>query len=137
MAGVPSWTPGRRAACAVAAAVVVVLAAVLMRPAPEQNRPHAVATAGGMRGAVPRPQDRAVPVGGERQVAVTVSRVRRVARQLVDDTPAVEPIVEIDPVAIVPLQDGDARENTLLSQRVEIAPIDVEQVSISQLEQVE
>lgn len=138
MAGAASWTLGWRAAFAAAAVVVaVVLAAVLMRPAPEQKRPPAVASAGEVPNAAPTLQGTQALAAVEEQVAATVPRVRPVARQLVDDTPLAEQVVDIDPLAIVPLDDDAATEGTLLSQRVEIAPIDVEQVSISQLEQVE
>ena len=136
MAGAASWTLGWREACAAAAAAAVVLAVVLMRPGPEEKRPPVVANAGEVRATVPAPQrDPAAAV--EEQVAATVPTSRRVARQLVDDTPMVEQVVEIDPLAIVPLEQDDATESTLLSRTVEIAPIDVERVSISQLEQVE
>jgi hypothetical protein len=136
MAGAKSWTLGWRAAFAAAAAAVV-LAAVLMRPAPEQKRPPAVASAGEVRAAAPTPQGTQALAAVEEQVAATLPRVRPVARQLVVDTPLAEPVVDIDPLAIVPLEEDDAIESTLSSQRVEIAPIDVERVSISELEQVE
>ena len=135
MTGAPSWAPGWSAALASAVVAAVVLAAVLMRPGPEEKRPP-VANAGEVRAAVPAPRAQAMPAVVE-EVAATVPRARLVIRQLVDDTPVVDQVVEIDPLTIVPLEDGGVTEGTLLSQRVEIAPIDVEQVSISQLDQVE
>lgn len=135
MAGAASWRPGWRAALASAAVAVVVLAGVLMRPGPEEKRPPA-ANAGEARATAPAPRAEATAAVVE-EVATTGPRARRVARQLVDDTPLVEQVVDIDPLAIVPLEDGDATDGTLLSQRVEIAPIDVERVSISRLDQVE
>jgi hypothetical protein len=131
-----SWTPGWRAGFTAAAAAVV-LAAVLMRPAPEQNRPPALANAGEVRPAAPTSQGTQASAAVEEPVAATLPRIRPVARQLVDDTPLAAQVVDIDPLAIVPLEADDAIENVLLSQRVEIAPIDVERVRISELEQVE
>jgi hypothetical protein len=135
MAGAASWTPGWLAACGSAAAAAAVVAAVLMRPGPEEKRP-AVANTGEVRATAPASRAQAMAAVVE-DVAVAVPKARRVARQLVDDAPVVEQVVEIDPLAIVPLEDGDATEYAPLSQRVEIAPIDVELVSISQLDQVE
>jgi hypothetical protein len=138
MAGAASSTLHWRVAVAAAAvAAAVVLAAVLMRPAPEEKRPPAVASAGEVHAAAPTPQATPAVAALEEQVAATLPRVRPVARQLVDDTPLAEPVVDIDPLAIVPLEEEHAIESTLSSQRVEIAPIDVERVSISELEQVE
>ena len=137
IADAPSWRSGWRSALAASAAVVIVLAALLLRLGPEQNRAPAAANAGQPRALSSAPQSFQAVAALEAQSSAPLSTARPVARQLVDDTPVVEQVVQIDPVAIVPLEDEAVGENTLLSQRVEIAPIDVERLSISQLEEVE
>jgi hypothetical protein len=130
--GQPWWRPGL--AAAVAAMVVV---AVVMRPAPEPQRPQTVADAG--RAIVTRPADssghESAPAAAESQAIRGTARP--VARQTIVDT-EIAGVVDISPVAIVPLE-GDDEEDTMLtsSHVVEIAPIDVEPLSISGLELVE
>lgn len=128
--GQPCWRAG--VAAAVAAVVVV---AVVMRPTPEPQRPPTVADAGGARVATPPPV--AVPAPASRPSSeARAGSVRRVARQTIVDSESAG-IVDVSPVAIVPLEGDD--EDTMLtsSHVVEIAPIDVEPVSISGLELVE
>jgi len=119
-----------RAGLAAAGVAAVVLVAVVMRPTPERPRPQTVAGADGVRTAV------AAPVADEHQATEIRRTARAVARQTVDDTPVTEEAVDVSPVAIVPLEEIE--EDALASpQLVEIAPIDVELVSIGELELVE
>jgi len=132
--GQPWWRTGLAAA-----AVAAVVVAVVMRPAPEPRRPQSIADAGGARAAVVAPVasslDQAAPAATEGQAIRGMARA--VARQTVDDTAAIAETVDISPLAIVPLEVND--EDTVLasSHEIEIAPIDVEPVSINGLELVE
>jgi hypothetical protein len=122
-----------------AAVAVVVLAAVVLRSTPEPQRPRTVADAGGERAAVTTvesPGGTTAPAG-QGQVAVGGRMARAVVRQTIDDTPVTEETVDISPVAIVPLEDNEVAAVLAVPQLVQIAPIDVELVSISQLELVE
>jgi hypothetical protein len=129
---------GWRAGVAAAAVAAVVVAAVVLRPSPESQRPQTVAGAGAERATVATPVDSS---GSETALAATESQARRrtgrpVARQTIVDTEIAE-IVDISPVAIVPLEGDDGDTVLTSSHVVEIAPIDVEPVSISGLELVE
>jgi hypothetical protein len=132
MAGRPAWTFDWRVATAAAAVASVVLAVVVMRPGrePETAPPAPVARVeqtprvdprADLTGPLPQVEERAVP------------RARRasVARQRLGNITTAD-VVEIDPLAIVPLDDHEASN----AQRVEIVPIDVEPVRISQLEPI-
>jgi hypothetical protein len=110
---------------------VVLLVAVMMRPG-ESPQPAHVADSGS-----PRP-----PVAPVAAPAVIQARAvgqpprRAVARQTI--AAATPGIVEISPLAVVPLKTDDETLGTEApSQMVVIAPIEVEQVRISQLELVE
>ena len=133
------WTIGWRTGVAAAVAALMVTA-VVTRPAPEPQRSQTVADAGGARAATPPPA--AVPdaPGSLTSSAAQAAAIRRasrpVARQTIDDAD-IAGIVDISPVAIVPLE-GDDEDTVLTSSHVvEIAPIDVEPVRINGLELVE
>lgn len=131
-----SWTIGWRVATATAAlAVIVVTMIVVSRPGEEPRQTPSVAEA-----VTPPP----VVEGGEPGDAPAVARVEaieprkarpvaRIARQTI--APAGPGIVEIDPVAIVPLKEDDAASAAQgSSPRVDVLPLkDVEPVRISQL----
>jgi hypothetical protein len=132
LVGQPWWRPGLAAA-----AVAVVVVAVVMRPAPEPLRPQRVADAG--RPIVAKPVDSTGPASAPPSAASQAIRrtARPVARQTIVDTETAG-VVDISPVAIVPLEGDDEEDTRLTSSHVvEIAPIDVEPLSISGLELVE
>ena len=140
IASAPTWSFAWRAGVASAAVAVVVLAAVVLRSTPEPQRPRTVADAGGERAAVTTvesPGGPTAPAAGQGQVAAGGRMARAVVRQTIDDTPMTEETVDISPVAIVPLEDNEVAAVLAVPQLVQIAPIDVELVSISQLELVE
>jgi len=127
----PAWTLGWRVATAAAAlAVVVVAVVVVSRPggeAPQQTRTVAEAVTQPPVDvpAVVHPPD-AEPSPSP------VRRVARVARQTA--APITQGIVEISPVAVVPLKEDDAATRAQAPpQMVLIAPIDIERVRISEL----
>jgi hypothetical protein len=132
------WTlfgqAGWRGGVAATAVAAVVAVAVVMRPTPEPQRPPTVADASAERATVATPVDsgpETAPAAPEHQAS------RRVARQTILDTKIAE-VVDISPVAIVPLEGDDEEDVVLTSSHVvEIAPIDVEPVSISGFELVE
>jgi hypothetical protein len=128
----PSWAFGWRAGVA-----AVVVAAVVLRPSPEPQRPQTtVADTGGARAATPPPSvpDAADPRMFAEGQAGAIGRVSiPVARQTVVEASASATVVEIAPLAFVPLE-ADSLEPV---EQVEIAPIDVEPVRLSQLELVE
>ena len=129
----PSWPFGWRVGMAAAVAVAVVVLAVVMRPAPGPQGPRPVAE-GGAPSVVPAAAsaltETAAPVATERRPVVREARVAA-ARQTIGGATVTDGMVEIRPVAIVPLEDdGAAAESQAL---VVIEPIDVEPVRISQL----
>ena len=138
----PGWTLDWRVATAATAIASVVLAVIVMRSGgePETPPPAPVATVEQtprVESAQPVPttlSPRADLIGPLPLVeARAVPRARRaaVARQRLGGI-TTEDVVEIDPLAIVPL---DADE-VVSSQQVEIVPIEVEPVRISQLEPI-
>ena len=137
------WTIGRRTGVAAAAVAALVVVAVVMRPTPEPQRSQTVADTGGARAAtspvVAVPDAPQSLTSSEMQAGAIRRASRPVARQTIDDA-EVAGIVDISPVAIVPLEgDDEDDEDTVLtlSHVVEIAPIDVEPVRINGLELVE
>jgi hypothetical protein len=125
----PSWLSVWRVAAASAAAAVVVLVAMMVQPG-ESPRPAHVADSGSPRPTVP-------PVPTAIQARAVGQPARRVvARQTI--AAATPGIVEIRPLALVPFKtDDELSGGEAPSHLVVIAPIDVEQVRISQLELVE
>lgn len=129
----PSSTFGWRAGLAAAAIAAVVLVAVVLRPAavpppsqvasrlPEAAPPEAVAP-------VPR-------AAGAREESPTPPVIRRaraaVRRQVVDEATENQSIVEIEPLADLPLREARATAST--QARIDIAPIAVEPVRIREL----
>ena len=126
IAGGPSWTLGWRMGTAMAVVASIVLVMVVMQPGrePETAAPAPVAAVQQTPRALPPRPDLKGPLP---------LRVRRasVGRQRLGDTTTAD-VVEIDPLAIVPL---DAHEASV-AQRVEIAPIAVAPVVINQLEAI-
>lgn len=127
----PSWTFGWRSSLAAAGIAAIALAAVVTqwRPTPPRSRPVADLAAP-RRPAVAPLSDPLVP-----DVPVTHRARATVARQTIGGPATAEGTVEITPVAIVPLEPGDTV--TGAQAPVDIAPIEVEPVRISQLELVE
>jgi hypothetical protein len=122
----PSWLSVWRVAAASAAAAGVLLVAMMVRPG-ESPRPAHVADSGSPVPPVPT-------VIQARAVGQPARRV--VARQTI--AAATPGIVEISPLAVVPFKtDDELLGGEAPSHMVVIAPIDVEQVRISQLELVE
>ena len=137
-----SWTFGWRTGFAAAAVAAVVLAAVVMRPGMpdvKSNRPPSSAVADGSGPATGAPTGQSVEAASTASLAAVArpQPARAVARQTIDDGPDTDDVVEVTPLAIAPLEDSDATDITLMSQSVEIAPIDIEPLTIGELEQVE
>jgi hypothetical protein len=125
----PSWLSGWRVAAASAAAAVVLLVAVMMRPG-ESPQPAHVADSSS-----PRPTVAPAPAVIQARAVGQPAR-RAVARQTI--APVTPGIVEIRPLAVVPFKtDDELSGGEAPSHMVVIAPIDVEQVRISQIELVE
>jgi len=142
IASAPSWTlfgqAWWRAGLAAAGVAAVVLVAVVLRSTPEPQPPQTV-VAGGVRAAgttVASPGPPA-PTAREGQAAAIGRTARTVVRQTIADTPVAAETVDISPVAIVPLEDNEVAAVLAVPQLVEIAPIDVELVSIGELQLVE
>jgi|KBSMisStaDraftv2_1062788.scaffolds.fasta_scaffold173753_2 hypothetical protein len=122
------WMPGWRVATATAAlAVAVVAVVVVLRPGepPPQTRPVAEA--------VTRPSVDAPAVAPVQASEPRPARsIARTARQTI--APATPGIVDIDPVAIVPLKEDGAASDAPASAQVVVIPLkDVEPVRINQL----
>ena len=136
----PSWLSGWRVAAAGAAVAVVVLVAVMIQPG-ESPRPAHVVDAGATRPPVapaPAPVVDAFPPAPIVIQARAAGRPARRAAGRQTIAPATPGIVEIPPLAVVPLKEGDELSGAETpSQVVVIAPIDVEPVRISQIELVE
>jgi hypothetical protein len=136
----PSWMSVWRIAAASAAVAVVVLMAMMMRPG-ESPQPAHVAGSGSTRTPVASAPARAVDASASAPTVTQARAVgqparRAVARQTI--APATPGIVEIRPLAVVPLKtDDESLGAEAPSQMVVIAPIDVEPVRISQFELVE
>jgi hypothetical protein len=119
---------------------VVVLMAMMMRPG-ESPQPAHVADSGSTRAPVASAPARAVDASASAPTVTQARAVgqparRAVARQTI--APATPGIVEISPLAVVPLKtDDESLGAEAPSQMVVIAPIDVEPVRINQLELVE
>jgi len=125
----PGWTLDWRVATAATAIASVVFAVVVMRPGGEPETPPPARVAAVEQ--TPRVEpSQPVPAVVE---ARAVPRARRafVARQRLGGITTAD-VVEIDPLAIVPLDADEAGS----SQQVEIVPIEVEPVRISQLEPI-
>ena len=136
----PPWTLGWRVGLAAAGVAAVVLVAVVMRPTPEPRRPQPAAGVDAVRAAVtaaPSGGDQRAPLADEGQAEATRRTGRAVTRQTVDDTVVIAETVDISPVAIIPLEEFEEDAAVASPQLVEIAPIDVELVSIGELELVE
>jgi len=141
IAGGHSWTLDWRVATAVTAVAAVVLVVVAMpsRRAPETPRPAPVATVERTPRVEPRqPGPTTLPPRADLTgpLPLDVRAVRRasrvsVARQRLGNVTTAD-VVEIDPLAIVPLDADEAGS----SQTVEIVPIDIEPVRVSQLESI-
>jgi hypothetical protein len=132
----PSSTFAWRAGIATAAAAAVVLAAVVLwpRPVTPPSRVATVSIPAPTSSGVPEP--RAVVAQADAAVPRAIHRVRAVAsRQIASDSADAEGVVEITPLAILPLEEE--RTSTSARANVEIAPIEVEPVRIDQLELVE
>jgi hypothetical protein len=133
MAGGPSWTFEWRVAAAATAIASVVLAVLVMRSGGEAEKttlPAPVATVE----QTPRVESAQPVLATVLPLEVrAVRRARRasVARQRLGGVTTAD-VVEIDPLAIVPLDADDADS----PQMVEIVPIEVEPVRISQLESI-
>jgi hypothetical protein len=142
LAGPAPWMFGWRAGLVGAAVAAVVMVAVVMRPAPEPQRPQAVAVTRGARAATPPPiLAPHAPVSdapSEAQGGLAGRPARPVARQTIVES-EMAGVVDISPVAIVPLEEAGDEEDTVsaASPMVDIAPIDVEPLRISELELVE
>ena len=130
IAGRPSWTSGWRMGTAVAAIASIVIAVVVMRSEREPRETRPVAEAGLVRTEAPAPRVDSAPTVEQ---AAAVPRAPRggVGRQRLGGVTTAD-VVEIDPLAIVPLEADEASG----SQVVEIAPIDIEPVRVSQLESI-
>jgi hypothetical protein len=142
IASAPSWTfawlAGWRAGLSAAGVAAVVLVAVVMRPTPEP--PHTAAdvrATAPAAGSVTAVGEKTLPAATGDQAAAIPRSARAVARQAIDDAAASAWIVEVSPLAIVPLEENEAAAALASPQLVEIAPIDVEPVRVSQLELVE
>lgn len=129
IAGSPSWALGWRMGTAMAVVSSVVLVVVVMRSGrqPETVPPASVATVEQtprVEPSQPRPTVVEAPA---------VPRARRAApsRQRLGAITTSD-VVAIDPLAIVPLDADEASG----SQMVEIVPIEVEPVRISQIEPI-
>ena len=137
----PGWTLDWRVATAATAIASVVLAVVVMRSGGEPETPPSapVATADQTPRVEPgQPVLATLPpradlIGPLPLEVRAVPRARRasVARQRLGGITTAD-VVEIDPLAIVPLGADEAGS----SQQVEIVPIEVEPVRISQLEPI-
>jgi hypothetical protein len=133
IASSPSWIVPWRAGVTAAAIAAVVLAAIVLRPRPAAapSRP-AVAESSSLATARPA----AAPLVARRDEAPTPSVILRgraaVRRQIGGGDPAVHSVVEIEPVAILPL--GEDRAPAPAQARIDIAPIDVEPVHIRELD---
>ena len=136
IAGRSAWTPGWRMGTAVAAIASIVIAVVVMRSErePAVTSPRApVATADQTPRVEPRqPVSATLPpradlIGPLPLVAPRAS----VRRQRLGGVTTAD-VVEIAPLAIVPLDQDEPSE----SQMVEITPIEVEPVRVSQLESI-
>ena len=131
IAGRSSWTSGWRMGTAVAAIASIVIALVVMRSEREPRETRPVADAGVVRTETPAPRVDSVPPV-EQAAAIRQAPRAGVARQRLGDTRATADGVEITPLAIVPLDQDEPSE----SQMVEITPIEVEPVRVSQLESI-
>lgn len=122
-----SWTLDWRVATAATAMASVVLAVVVMRSGrePETTSAPVATVRQAPRVAPSQPEPTALPPGADPLVA------RAIGRQRLGTTTTAD-VVEIDPLAIVPL---DAHEASV-AERVEIAPIAVAPVVINQLEAI-
>ena len=143
IASAPSWTlfgqAWWRAGLAAAGVAAVVLVAVVLRSTPEPQPPQTV-VAGGVRAAgttVASFGGTPAPTAREGHAAAIGRTARTVVRQTIADTPVAAETVDISPVAIVPLEDNEVAAVLAVPQLVEIAPIDVELVSIGELQLVE
>jgi hypothetical protein len=144
LASAPSWTAGWRVGVAAAAMAAVALVAAVMwsglPPDAGSERAPSSAAAGrsGPETAAPAGPHSAGPASAESLAAAARPEPARVVvRQTIDVDQPADDAVEITPLAIVPLEDSDDEEITLMSHSVEIAPIDVEPLRISEIEQVE
>ena len=132
-----SWAPGWRVATAAAALAVAVVSAIVVsrpgelrqtRPIAQAVTPPPVAAGGEPASGAARPDTARVTDVAPRPPR----KVARVARQTI--APATPGIVEISPLAVVPLKEDDAATRAQAPpQMVLIAPIDVERVRISEL----
>jgi len=136
----PSWLGGWRVAAAGAAVAVVLLVAVIVRPG-ESPRPAHVADSRGTRSSVaPAPVPAVVDASAPAPTVIQTRAAGQLARRAVSRqtiAPATPGIVEIDPLAVVPLKEDAETGAQALSRVVVIAPIDVEPVRISQIELIE
>ena len=142
VAGRPGWTLDWRVAAAATAIASVVLAVVVMRSGddPETTPAAPVATVEQtprVEASQPRPTtlppraDLTGPLLRDHASAVPRAQRASVPRQRLGGITTAD-VVEIDPLAIVPLDAVEAAS----SQQVEIVPIEVEPVRISQLEPI-
>ena len=131
IAGGPSWTSGWRMGTAVAAIASIVIAVVVMRSEREPRETRPVAEAGPVKTEAPAPRIDSVPTV-EQAAAVPRAPRAGVGRQRLGDTRATADGVAIAPLAIAPLDADEPSE----SQIVEITPIEVEPVRVSQLESI-
>jgi hypothetical protein len=136
----PSWLSVWRVAAASAAMAVVVLVVMMMRPG-ESPQPAHVADSGSPPPAVASAPARAVDASASAPTVTQARAVGQPARRAVPRqtiAAATPGIVEISPLAVVPLKtDDESLGAGAPSHMVVIAPIDVEPVRISQFELVE
>lgn len=134
IASVPSWTMGWRVGMAAAAMAAIAFVAVVVRPVAEPERAPSSATAGGQGSVTAAPHvPQRVESASAESVAAVARPARVVVRQRLVDRPPTEEVVEIAPLAIGRLEADPLAP----SQQVLITPIDLEPVSIGELELVE
>jgi len=128
----PPWIAGWRAGVMAAAIAAAVVAAIVLRPRPATG-PSRAAMAEHSAPATER--SAAAPLVATRDDAPTppVNPRARAAvhRQIGGDGAAAQNVIEIEPVAILPLRED--RAPAPAQARIEIAPIDVEPVRIRDL----
>jgi hypothetical protein len=135
-----SWTLGWRVAIA-AAALAVVVVAVMVQPGESPGPTHVADSRSPGPVVAPEPTPATVDASASAPAVIQARAADHAARRAVGRqtlAPATPGIVEIDPLAVVPLKGDDVGTSAqALSRVMVIAPIDVEPVRISELELVE